>query len=935
MTRRSAWRAIWGTGPAATLALAFGVLCCVFLATAGARLSLANRTEALREQLAAAPAVQRSVQLTGDWDQFTTSLFMASSLPDKAGTGGASPAQVGAVTRQAARDLAATPLPLRARDPDWAGLSTGYDLVTGAAPSAVLAGVQPQVEVLYRAPLGRYAALAAGRYPRTAVLTRGRHNPGQFGATTTPRRAFFEVAVTQATAARFGLHPGSRIAASVVGTPVTLEVTGVLRTRSAGSAFWTADPVAAAPALVPRTPYNPAYWTGAAFTGPGELAAMQALFQAQNMQFEWDFPLALGQVDADQVQALAAGLNRAASRTLPLTGGLRDASRSLNVATPGPAQVLAAFLTTQQAVQTVLALLFTGLTVIGVVVLLLAGQLAATLRRTELALIRARGGALWQLAAVALGDSTLAALPAAAAGAWLAALVTPGGFPPLAWWLTGLTLLAALAGQPVAVLVMHRGAGGSGTAGRRDAGPGTARTGRERRWAAEGALVLASAGGLVVLRQQGLPLTGGTNLYPAAAPVLVAIPAALLAMRAYPLLLRGLVRLSSRRAGVTWFIALTRAARAGTLSVLPVFALVLALVLAAFAGMVRDAVAHGETAASWQAVGADAVVATGTVHDGLTAADSRALGAVAGVARAAPVRVMTGALPGGATADIAAVDPASYAAFVSATPWPAFPAARLAGSQGTPAHPVPVLASRQVAAALGRSPVTVRSDSGPVVVQVAGTLASTPALPASTRFLVMPLAAVRSPSGQLPPNEMLLAGPHLAAGQLAAVVRRTVPGAVVRLRSAALAALASAPLQRGTNTLFAVGIPAAGGLGVAALLLSLILGAGAREQALTRLATMGLSAWQARLAAIGENLPALLAAIAAGAACAAALAPLVGPVLDLSVFTGSAAGVPVRADVTALAVPAAGLAVLALVTLSAEFTATRRRGLARALRAGT
>jgi putative ABC transport system permease protein len=120
-----------------------------------------------------------------------------------------------------------------------------------------------------------------------------------------------------------------------------------------------------------------------------------------------------------------------------------------------------------------------------------------------------------------------------------------------------------------------------------------------------------------------------------------------------------------------------------------------------------------------------------------------------------------------------------------------------------------------------------------------------------------------------------------------------------------------------------------------ALLLSLVLGASGREQTLTRLATMGLSSGQARLAAIGENLPALLAAIAAGAVCAAALAPLVGPVLDLSVFTGSPAGVPVRADFAALAMPAAGLAVLALAALTAEFAAARRRGLAKALRAGT
>ena len=37
--------------------------------------------------------------------------------------------------------------------------------------------------------------------------------------------------------------------------------------------------------------------------------------------------------------------------------------------------------------------------------------------------------------------------------------------------------------------------------------------------------------------------------------------------------------------------------------------LVLALTVAAFTGMVRDAVVRGETAVSWQATGADVVVA--------------------------------------------------------------------------------------------------------------------------------------------------------------------------------------------------------------------------------------------------------------------------------------------------------------------------------------
>ena len=937
--RKSALHALWGTGAAGTVALAVSVLCCAFLATAGPRASLAMRTQALHRQLAAVPAVQRSVQVTADWYTFSLAMPVrvipaGKKVPIVAGSGGASAAQLADVSREVARDLAATPLPLHAGVPDWTSLTTGDNVVSGAAPSAVLAGTPPQVQVDYRAPLGRYAALAAGRYPRSATVKQGRPagEPGLLGA---PRGADLQVAVTQAVAARFRLHPGSRIAVTVVNTPVTLTVTGVVRPVAPGSAFWTADPAAPAPVLVPRTPYNPAYWEATVFAGPGELAVMQALFSRDAMQFGWDFPVSVGQVGAGQAQALAGDLNRAASRSLTLSGALGNASKTLNITTPGPAQALSAFLTTQNAVETVLSLLFAGLAVIGAIVVLLAGQLAASLRRTEFALIRARGGALWQVAALTLADSALAALPAAAGGVGLALVVTGGGFPPLAWWLVGLTLLAALAGQPVAAVTAHRAVRTGDAAGRRAPEPGEDRPAAGRRWVAEAALVIAAVGGLAVLRQQGLTAPGGLNLFAAAAPVLIAIPAALLAMRAYPVVLRGLLRLFSRRAGATSFIVLARAARASTVTVLPVFALVLALVLAAFAGMVRDAVARGETAASWQAAGADAVVAAGTSTAGLTAADQARIAAVPGVTGAAAVRIMTGALPSGGTADIAAVNPASYAALASATPWRRFPAAVLTARSGA-GHATPVLASRQMLAALGRGPVTIRSDSGPVVIRIAGTLAGTPAFPANARFIVMPLAAVRSPAaGQLPPNEMLLAGAHLSPGALAAAVRATVPGAVIRLRSAALSALENAPLQHGTYVLFAVGIPAAAALGVVALLLSLVLGAAGREQTLTRLATLGLSAGQARLAAIGENLPALLAAVAAGAACAAGLAPLVGPVLDLSVFTGSAAGVPVRADFVALAVPAVALAALALAALAAEFAAARRRGLATALRAGT
>jgi len=85
--------------------------------------------------------------------------------------------------------------------------------------------------------------------------------------------------------------------------------------------------------------------------------------------------------------------------------------------------------------------------------------------------------------------------------------------------------------------------------------------------------------------------------------MLVAILAVVVMLRLYPLVIRGLLRLSARRAGATGFVALAGAARTSLTGVLPAFALVLALSLAAFAGTLRNAIASGEVAASWQATG--------------------------------------------------------------------------------------------------------------------------------------------------------------------------------------------------------------------------------------------------------------------------------------------------------------------------------------------
>jgi putative ABC transport system permease protein len=103
---------------------------------------------------------------------------------------------------------------------------------------------------------------------------------------------------------------------------------------------------------------------------------------------------------------------------------------------------------------------------------------------------------------------------------------------------------------------------------------------------------------------------------------------------------------------------------------------------------------------------------------------------------------------------------------------------------------------------------------------------------------------------------------------------------------------------------------------------------------LARLATMGLGAGQARRLTLLETLPAVLVAGLAGAACALILVPLTAPALDLSVFTGSAAPVPLRPDFGALGIPIAGLAVIAVATLLLQIQVERHRGVTTALRVG-
>ncbi len=906
-----------GAAAGSTVALALLVCGCVFAAMAGPAVSLHTRSQALHQILAGLSSTTKIVQATANWGNFTGPLVDSGARPSPNLT----ESELAETTHEIGDGLAALRLPLGAGQ--WASLSTKLFVVSGAGPRAQ-AVLPPRLEVVYRDPLTSNAQLATGTYASAGVP-----------------HGMLAVAATTQMAARFGLHPGTRLSVATPSGPVGLFVTAILRERAPGSTFWAQDSTVGTPALNAGPGAFPhPYWAGSVFADPGQLAAMQDAFSGPGMDLNWEYPLAVGGVTADHAQDLANVLNRAATVTPPLTGPLAPSAGALAVSSP-LTSVLSPFLATQAAIETVLLLLFVSLIVTGAAVILLAARMIVARRAGELIMLRARGGSLRQVAAVMARVAVLAAGPAAVLGAGLAIALIPGAAAPSSagWPLAGIAVAAALAGPPAIAAWQYRKPSPVSNPAR-VLGAETGRPSRTwRRPVVEITACAAAAAALVVLHNQGLPAAGGANgtdLYLTITPVLVAIPVVVVMLRLYPLVVRGLLAASSRGAGATGFVAMSQAARSSLIGVLPAFALVLALSLATFAGMVNNGIARGEISASWHATGADVVIQTSPGSGPVSPAAVRAIAAVRGVRQATAVWNTTWVTPSGQPVTMTAVDPVGYAALVAGTPFPAFPATRIGTRPGgvlSLGATAPVLASPSAAALLGTGATQLSSQFpiGPVKVRVAGTLSSTPAYPGGGTFVIMPLETLPGQAGQPAPNMVLVTGSAIDDAQLSAVIGKWIPAGTVAFRAAALASLTGSPLQHGAGLIIALTIAAAAAFGLFIVILGLALGSAERELTLARLTVMGHERTTGLVMA--ETLPAVLAAVVAGAVCAVALPHLIGSSIDLSAFTGTSAPVQFQPDVLALALPAATIVLLTVAVLAAETKAARRHGVTGALRA--
>jgi putative ABC transport system permease protein len=911
----------------------------VFAATAGARETLASRTQAVRQTVAATLPTTRIITVSAAWHDVQSVISMVNNTGDP--TTIVPPATIGAITASLHAAFNRAPVSLTPAGTDWSSMTVPFNLINGDLPGT--GGTPVKIEITERQPLGPQVRLLSGHLPVATPVPTPAAGAGQPGDR--QQAATLQVVMTRQTAATFGLRagsefvmPGSELASTGVVTPVTVLVTGIVVPVNPSSSFWGIDPGVLAADLQFQGRAQTPYWAAGVMVGPDEAGELQSYFGTRNPRMEWVFPLDVSSLDGQQVQPLSDALDKIGTDTPALSGPLAPVASTLTVSS-SMLPALNAFIATAQSVDALLWLLYVSLTVAGLAVLLVAARMVAIRRSPEITVIRARGGSLRQIAIGTGRDAALRCVPAAVLAAVLAIIVVPGAGSAQGagsaggWWPPIAVVAVAVVGPALIAAWQHR------LPRRRTAVPRLPRGGT--RLVIEAALVAAAVAGIVAFRDQGAQAGSGVNIYTSSAPVLVAIPAVIVVLRLYPLVLRELLRASARTSRAPAFLGLARASRTALTPALPAFALVLALTVAAFAGMVRDAVANGQVAASWQTAGADATVTPPYTARSFTIspAAARAVAAVPGVTHAAEVLNESWTTLAGRQVSVLAVDPASYAALAARTP--GFPqvAAGLLAAPGQAGAPQPVLVSPQAAALLGApgqgsGAVTLSTRQAalrPVQVRVAGVISSTPALPAGGAFVIMPLAAIKStvtPPAAIPVNEMLLTGGSIDQARLAAVVRHTLPDAVTTFRSDVLSALTSGPLQQGAFTLFSLALVVAAILGLAVMLLELALGAAEREATLARLAAMGLGEGQRAWVVALEVLPAVIAAAVAAWACALALPPVLGPDLDLSVFTGSSVTVRLAADVASFAVPLAGLAVLAAVALGTEIRSGRKRGAA-------
>ncbi|MDX2709962.1 ABC transporter permease, partial [Streptomyces sp. PA03-6a] len=399
-------------------------------------------------------------------------------------------------------------------------------------------GLDPESALVAQPDLAANTRLLEGRLP----------HPG-----TDPRSV--EAVITDRTAKVTKLRTGSAFhLQDAVGSVVTVRVTGIVTPRSPGAAWWNAESDLRRPSLrsLPVPGGDPvSYWHFAALIDPGATAVLLSL-QDGALAY-WHHPADVDALTAHDVPALSDRM--AALISGPDGAHLQAKQRGLHVEEQGLGELLGPFVAERTAAQPLVLVAAVGVGTVGAVVLLMAAGLSAARRRAEFTLLRARGISMGALTGRLLAEGAVVAVPSAAAGLAVALLLLPAERAALAVWSATAVAVLATVSLPLRAAATARRPRPEQREDLVAARPS------RRRTVAELAMLVVVAGAVVALRQRGTA-DGGADVLTAAAPVLLAMVAALVLLRLYPWPVRLLARPFARLNGAVLHLGLARAGRA-------------------------------------------------------------------------------------------------------------------------------------------------------------------------------------------------------------------------------------------------------------------------------------------------------------------------------------------------------------------------------------
>ncbi len=767
---------------------------------------------------------------------------------------------------------------------------------------------------------------------------------------------------------------------------LTLRVSGIWTPKDPADAYWygrsfSSDQGANQPPLFPLLVSNETFLS--------QLAGIPNL----GMDARWQYYLQPEQIHIAQLNATLDALGRFSSKTSNHLMTISGASHA-EVRT-GLDQLLSGY---QQKLNLLSLPLYVVMAqVLGLILFYIAVVAGLLVERQagEIATLKSRGASGMQVLGVYLAQGAALAVLAALLGPVLAVLLTRGlvswllpgtsglvsagylgavTFPASIFWASALAALLGLGALGLAVL---RAARLDVLAFRRE----SARSLRQPLWQRfylDVGLAVLCAAGYLELSQFGTAgvrslLGGSASADPLLllAPGLLLLAGALLALRFFPLAVRGAARLAARGRGATGLLALIQMARSPLHYARLVLLLTLAMGLGLFTLTFSASLSQSQADRAGYTAGADLRVVESPLNATQAAFDQgRQLAALPGVQSISPARRTTATTQGALSASVGllAIDPASFAGVASwRSDFANQPVETLLGmlkqhalssdqlNQPSP-PPLWALVSQSFLSenklAIGDSFTLAPSESAFAHAQfrVGAVVQDFPTMydRSGHGYIIVDLndylGLVNNASGSalFGPGEFWLRATDDATTLNALRQRLAQPDLDFQHiwdRRALLATAQSDPLQAGVRGVLLLGVVAAAGLAVLGCLLYSGLTARQRATQFAVLRTLGASGRQLARLLLGEQLAMYLFGLLAGTLLGAVLSTATLPYLEFGAGQSDTAVQGVPPAVLAISWPAVGVfyASLALAFVLALLWMARyaaRLGLGRTLRLG-